>query len=43
VVGAAHLPGNKGLIELFQAKGYDVKPLRWFLIDEWLLINGYWL
>jgi uncharacterized protein YbaP (TraB family) len=28
VVGAAHLPGNKGLIELFQSKGYDVKPLR---------------
>jgi uncharacterized protein len=28
VVGAAHLPGEQGLIELFKKEGYDVKPLR---------------
>ncbi|MFL9845357.1 TraB/GumN family protein [Flavobacterium rhizosphaerae] len=26
-VGAAHLPGKKGLIELLRAKGYTVKPV----------------
>jgi uncharacterized protein len=28
VVGAAHLPSEQGLIELFQKEGFDVKPLR---------------
>ena len=26
-IGAAHLPGDKGVIELMRAKGYTVKPL----------------
>ena len=26
-VGAAHLPGEKGMLELFRKKGYTVKPL----------------
>lgn len=26
-VGAAHLPGNKGVIELLRAKGYTLKPV----------------
>ncbi len=26
-IGAAHLPGNKGVIELLRAKGYTVKPI----------------
>ena len=28
VVGAAHLPGKQGLIELFQKEGFEVRPLR---------------
>jgi uncharacterized protein YbaP (TraB family) len=28
VVGAGHLPGNEGVVELLKAKGYKVKPVK---------------
>ena len=30
VVGAAHLPGERGVLELLRAKGYVVEPLMIF-------------
>ncbi len=33
-VGAAHLPGHKGLLRLFKQRGARVRPLPWYDFDD---------
>jgi uncharacterized protein YbaP (TraB family) len=34
IIGAAHLPGNLGAIELLRSKGYTVRPVHKYLVNK---------